>query len=109
MKSVLGLQSIPAAKVSDKAASPEEEKIFLEKTNRWLYFLPADPGGLIPENIELVYGAELAEEFLEFILKRRTFEACQQLTWLDKVHHHTALKIFHWRIGPPGKKALKKN
>ena len=48
-------------------------------------FSPADAGGFIPENIELVYGAELAEEFLEFVLKRRTFEACQQL--VDKVHH----------------------
>ena len=52
---------------------------FFGTENIKLDFLPADARGFIPEYIELVYGAELAEEFLEFILKRRTFEACQQL------------------------------
>ena len=82
MKSVLGLQSISTAEVSDKTASPKKT---ISEIKHYCISQPADAGGFIPENIELVYGAELAEEFLEFVLKRRTFEACQQL--VDKVHH----------------------
>ena len=87
MKSVLGLQSISTAEVSDKTASPENvpQTKISEEAEHYCISQPADAGGFIPENIELVYGAELAEEFLEFVLKRRTFEACQQL--VDKVHH----------------------
>ena len=42
------------------------------------YTVPADTRCFIPEDIELMYRAKLAEEFLEFVLQG-TFEARQQL------------------------------
>ena len=58
--------------------------------------MPADAGGLIPKNIELVHGAKLAEEFLEFVLKRRTFEAFQQLGYWIKCT--TLIYIFFFKF-----------